>query len=196
MELKTIVWDIDDVLNHLTLAWFEKEWLPRQQDCRVGYSELAENPPHRCLGIKLDEYLISLDRFRLSATAAAMRPDPLVIKWFQANGQYYRNIALTARPRRTVGAAIQWVLDYFAPWIQLFGYVPSPRKGDKSFQPDLSKGDFLAWLGKADFFIDDSPANVRAAEQLEIKSFLVDQPWNEGGLTLAEILNRLTVATH
>lgn len=194
MEVKTIVWDVDDVLNDLTREWFHQEWLTSHPECQVSYADLLENPPHRHLGITLGDYLHSLDSFRLSAPAAAMRPDPFIIKWFQKNGRYYRHIALTARPQRTVWPAMQWMLLFFVPWFQLFGFVPSPRKGDTSFQPDTSKGDFLAWLTKADFFIDDSPENVHDAQRLGIQSFLVDRPWNKGGLSLPEILDRLTAA--
>ncbi len=48
--MKTIVWDIDDVLNDLTRAWFETAWLPAHRECRLTYEELKVNPPHELLG--------------------------------------------------------------------------------------------------------------------------------------------------
>ncbi|MBI5579771.1 MAG: hypothetical protein HY895_11505 [Deltaproteobacteria bacterium] len=186
--MKTIVWDIDDVLNDLTRAWFETVWIPMHPDCRLGYHELKANPPHELLGVSKEEYLASLDRFRLSQEAASRVPDKSLMGWFRAHGQRYRHIALTARARDTVCPALQWLLAHFGEWFQAFGFVPSKRPGQSSGQPDRSKGDYLAWLGKADIFIDDSPDNCFAAERLGIESFLVAQPWNGSRLTVSDIL--------
>ena len=60
--MRTLVWDIDDVLNDLMRSWFTEEWLPTHPDCRLAYADLLENPPHRVLGIAEAEYLASLDR--------------------------------------------------------------------------------------------------------------------------------------
>jgi hypothetical protein len=189
--MKTIVWDIDDVLNDLTRAWFETAWLPMHPDCRLGYHELKTNPPHELLGVSKEEYLASLDRFRLSPDAVSRAPDNALVDWFRAHGDQYRHIALTARARETVCPVLQWLLGHFGEWFQTFGFVPSKRPGQSSGQPDRGKGDYLAWLGKADFFIDDSPDNCLAAEKLGIGSFLVAQPWNAGRLTIRDILKRL-----
>ena len=71
--MNLIVWDIDDVLNDLMRAWFELHWRPRHPECSLHYSQLRENPPQRVLGISESEYLSSLDEFRLSGRARAMR---------------------------------------------------------------------------------------------------------------------------
>jgi hypothetical protein len=160
-------------------------------DCRLGYHELKTNPPHELLGVSKEEYLASLDRFRLSPDAASRAPDNALVDWFRAHGDQYRHIALTARARETVCPVLQWLLGHFGEWFQTFGFVPSKRPGQSSGQPDRGKGDYLAWLGKADFFIDDSPDNCLAAEKLGIGSFLVAQPWNESRLTIRDILKRL-----
>lgn len=186
--IRTLVWDIDDVLNDLTRMWFEKEWHPGHPGCRLRYEDLSVNPPHELLGVSKAEYLLSLDRFRLSPAAAGMRPDATLMKWFEDNGSLYRHVALTARPRKTAGAGAQWLLEHFGKWFQVFCFVPSGREGETSCQADRNKSDFLAWLGKADYFIDDNAANHMSAESLGIKSFLVARPWNSGGLTLPEIL--------
>ena len=64
--MKTIVWDVDDVLNNLMQSWLETAWLPAHPACQITYRLLTENPPHHLLGISKIEYLQSLDDFRLN----------------------------------------------------------------------------------------------------------------------------------
>jgi len=187
-KIKTIAWDIDDVLNNLTKAWFELAWLPEHPDCDLRFQQIKSNPPHDLLRVPKEEYLASLDQFRLSPDAASMQPDNALVNWFIDHGNQYRHIALTARPRDTVSPAIQWLLKHFGAWFQAFAFVPAERPGQSSMQPDRSKADFLAWLGRADFFIDDSNENCLAAQELGIQSFLVAQPWNVSRLTVNDIL--------
>jgi hypothetical protein len=186
--MKTIVWDIDDVLNNSTKIWLENYWLPCHPDCTVNYDNLVENPPHRLLGIKREEYLNSLDGFRLSPQAQVMVPDTYLIDWFRKYGGRFRHVALTARPRKTVITAIDWVLKYFSEWFQTFSFIPAERYGEPPGHPDRDKGDFLSWLGKADYFVDDHPGNVMAATEQGIAAFLVACPWNSNGITLRDIL--------
>ncbi len=186
--MKTIVWDIDDVLNNVTRMWLECSWLPAHPDCTVKYEDLTENPPHKLLEVTREEYLSSLDEFRISLAAKTMIPDALLIEWFRNNGLRFRHIALTARPRETVSPAIEWVLRYFGQWLQTFSFVPAKRPGEPPGNPDRDKADFLSWLGKADYFIDDSMDNVTAAGNMGISAFLTAQPWNSSRLTLMDIL--------
>jgi hypothetical protein len=189
--MKTIVWDIDDVLNDCMRMWLEKDWLPLHRGCILKYEDLTENPPNRLLGAAMTEYLESLDKFRLSSYANEMIPDAEVLKWFKFYGTSFRHIALTARPRQSVSPAIIWMLRHFSEWFQTLSFVPSERPGESPGCPDRTKGEFLAWLGKADFFIDDSPQNIHEAESLGIQTFLVARPWNNSRLTLVDILNIL-----
>jgi hypothetical protein len=186
--MKTIIWDIDDVMNDSARTWLEKCWLPTHPGCMLKFEGLAENPPHRLLGIHKEEYLKSLDEFRLSPQAGAMIPDAHLLEWFRKNGSRFRHIALTARPRKTVSPAIDWMLRYFGQWFQTFSFVPSERPGEAPGHPDNQKNDFLAWLGKADYFIDDNSDNVNAARHLGIAAFLVSRPWNSGGMALGDIV--------
>lgn len=186
--MKTIVWDIDDVLNDLTQQWLEKCWLTSHPECTVRFEDLEENPPHRVLGISSAEYLASLDAFRLSPIVGAMLPDALLMTWFRDNGIRFRHIALTARPRKTVSPAIDWMLRYFGEWFQTFSFVPAARPGEAPGHPDHNKAAFLEWLSKADYFIDDNTENVKAARHLGIAAFLVSRPWNSEGLTLGDIV--------
>lgn len=187
-RFETIVWDIDDVLNDLTKQWFETEWLPEHRNCPLSYNQLIANPPHGLLGVLKEEYLASLDKFRLSPEAAAMTPDKMLINWFFEYGDRYRHIAMTARPRNTVYPVMKWLLEHFGEWFQNFSFIPSERRGQSSRQPDRSKGDYLAWLGKADYFIDDNTENYIEAKGLGIRAYLVAQPWNKSNLSLRDIL--------
>ena len=189
-EARTIVWDIDDVLNDQMRSWFESAWLPEHRDCPVTYEEIRENPPHRILGITLEEYLASLDAFRASAAAAAMLPNAEVLKWLDCHGGRFRHIALTARPLTSAGSAAEWLFRHFGTYIRTFSVVPS-RRGSAVPAGDRTKKEFLEWLEKADVLIDDNEENVSAARELGIHGVLFPQPWNGSSLTQAETLELL-----
>ena len=97
--MKTIAWDVDDVLNDLMLTCgFKQKWIKEHKDCKVRYPEVAENPPHRLLGVGINEYLSSLDEYRLSALYQQMTPIKEIMEWFARGGNNFRHIALTAVP--------------------------------------------------------------------------------------------------
>ena len=186
--MKTIVWDIDDVLNDLLRRWFETCWKKEHPGSLIRYEDISENPPHKVLGIRESDYLKSLDAFRLSAEAEEAKPDAAVLKWFNEEGAGYRHMALTARPIRTFVPAVKWLMRHYGEWFQTIGFVPSKRDDEHPRQPDKTKADYLVWLGNADYFIDDLTGHVNSAAGLGIRAFLVSQPWNESELGLAEIL--------
>jgi hypothetical protein len=186
--MKTIVWDIDDVLNDLMRSWFEISWKKDHAGTSIIYADIKENPPHKFLGMDELEYLISLDKFRLSPEAAEMKPDRAVLGWFKDDGASYRHIALTARPIKTVAPAVKWLMRHYGEWFQTVSFVPSKRPDEQPRQPDKSKADFLSWIGRVDYFIDDLDRHVNEAAGLGIRSFLVAQPWNDSKLRLTEIL--------
>ena len=164
--MKTIVWDLDDVLNRFTQSWLHQAWRVEHPECRTPFAALRSNPPLRELNASREEYLESLDRFR--------------------------HHVLTARPTRTAGAAAAWVFTHFGRWVRHFHFVPSPRS-DESLPPyDTAKSEALARLGAVDIFIDDSPLNVAAASALDIHAFLFPQPWNASAQSVPEILLELT----
>ena len=72
--MKTIIWDVDDVLNDLMRAWFEDYAALNGTHTHITYDRLTSNPPHELLGISRMEYLESLDKFRLSEMAENMTP--------------------------------------------------------------------------------------------------------------------------
>ena len=162
--------------------------MPSHPNCTLTYESVTENPPHRLLGVERGEYLDSLDSFRMSPQAQAMIPETHLLNWFKKKGACFRHIALTARPRKTVSVAVEWVLCHFGEWIQTVSFVPAERPGEPLGHPDRDKGGFLSWLGKAVYFVDDNPGNVTAAKELGIEAFLVSCPWNSGGSALRDIV--------
>jgi FMN phosphatase YigB (HAD superfamily) len=189
---KTIVWDLDDVLNNLMEAWLEKAWQIERPDSTVVFAQLEKNPPHEILAATSAEYLHSLDRFRLSKLADKLLPHPAVLKWFQSNGDRFHHHVLTARPVSTVAPASSWVFTHFGRWTRHFHFVPSPRSGEALPAYETSKAEVLAKIGPVDFFIDDSSENVAAASALGIRSFIFPQPWNSSEQSVPEILNELS----
>lgn len=188
--MKTIVWDVDDVLNDLMQRWLE--WFVKKVKKDISYSQLTENPPHKILGISLNEYLQSLDEFRLSKHYQSMKPVNTVLEWFESHGYKFRHIALTATPVSTAPTTAQWVFKNFGTWIRTFHFVPSKRQDVNVPEYDRDKSDFFRWLGKIDLFTDDNPENVRKAEQKGIKTILWKRPWNNADKSWKEALDELT----
>jgi len=175
--LKTIVWDIDDVLNDLTAVWFEHAWRP-EHPTSLRFEDLTENPPHRILGVPLADYLASLDAFRASALGQSLPVRADVLRWFNEHGAAFRHIALTSTPFASAPASASWVLRHLGRWIRVVGFVPSPRPDDLPPRYDETKRAFLEWWGKADYFVDDRPDNVAGAQPAGITAFLAPRPWN------------------
>jgi hypothetical protein len=189
--MKTVVWDVDDVLNDLMHQWFHLGWLREHPECKVAYSELANNPPHESLGVDRAAYLASMDAFRKTEHAASMSPNAEILAWFREEGHRFRHIALTARPLETAPDVAYWVMRHFGAWIRCFGVVPT--RSDVGVPVyDGSKGDFLKWIGKGDALVDDHDENIRQAAKLGLKTLQVAQPWNRSSLTLSAILQQLS----
>jgi hypothetical protein len=188
--MKTIVWDVDDVLNDLMRVWFERAWLPAHRSCTLSYGQLAANPPHEILGVSLKEYQESLDAFRRTEPGR-LEPVPEVLAWFHTHGCGFRHIALSSVPLCATEVSAAWVLKHFGCWIRSFNVVPSRREGDGAIDYDQDKADFLRWWGRADIFIDDNRFNVEAACALGIESVLMPRPWNESRKSLRGTLSYL-----
>lgn len=188
--MKTIIWDVDDVLNDLMGRWLEDVWLPDHPTCAARYEELQENPPCGIIGCSLEEYLSSLDRFRLEA-AAGLEPDLQVVEWFLTHGHRFHHVALTAVPLAAAHVSAGWVMRHFGPWIRSFAVVPTARPGAPEIPYHRSKGDYLSWLGKGDVLVDDDPHNVTSARSLGLHGMLVPRPWNQGSGTLSYVLAEL-----
>lgn len=187
--MKTVVWDVDDVLNDLMYNWLA--WFRERVKIDISYSLIKENPPHRILSISLKDYLQSLDEFRLSEHYQKMQPVKEIAEWFENHGYKFRHIALTATPLSTAPATAQWVLKNFGKWIRTFHFIPSKREGVNIPEYDKDKADFIFWLCKIDYFIDDNPENVRKAENLGIRALLWRRPWNNANMSWIETLNEI-----
>lgn len=191
--MKTIIWDVDDVLNDLMRDWFVRSWLPSHPGALPAYPGISENPPDRILGCERADYLRSLDEFR-QTDFAGLSPDPDVAKWFGSHGHLCRHLALTAVPLSAAPASAAWVLQHFGRWIRSFNVVPSPRENDGSPPAYFkTKKDFLGWLGQPDvILVDDSEAHISEARSIGITGFLMPRPWNSNPETIPQTLDRLT----
>ncbi len=190
--MKTIVWDVDDVLNDLMRVWFE-DWAASSGASRsVRYEQLTSNPPHRILNIDHSQYLASLDDFRVSGKAGKMAPIAEVLDWFSRYGDAAHHVALTATPLSAGHVSAEWVMRNYGQWIRSFNVIPSQRPGVEAPQYHAKKHDFLAWWGKADVVVDDNEENIEGARSLGIRAVLFPRPWNGSTLKVAEALVELT----
>ena len=173
--LPLIVWDVDDVLNHLTYEWFEEYRLAHGLTLR--YDELTANPPFEIMGIKREEFLSALDDFR-RRRFAALEPHPETMAWFRAHGNRFRHVALSAVPMRCAPLSAEWVLRHYGKWIRGYQVVPSPRPDDDFQIYATTKGEVLAQFGPVDFMVDDSEANLATAAALPVRPVIFPAPWN------------------
>lgn len=187
----TIAWDVDDILNNLMSEWLTGKWLPEHPDCRVNFEQITENPPDRIIKSSREEYLLSLDNFRLSETYFKMKPDPEVLAWFEEFGDQARHIVLTSVPIKAAHISAGWVMKNFGRWIRSFNFVPSLRGGEKISEYDRSKTAYLKWLNNVDVFVEDNTQNISEAGKLGIKGILVKKPWNKGRLALKDALTEI-----
>jgi len=183
--------DVDDVLNDPTGSRLEQGWRASHPECTTRYEELTANPPHECLGTTREEYLRSLDAFRL-ARFDALDPSSEVLAWLARHGASCRHLALTATPRRTAPVSASWVLRHFGHWIRVFAFVPSAREDDGFPSYGGTKAEALDWLTGVDVLVDDSPVHVAAARAAGRRAVLVPRPWNDARGALADALDELT----
>jgi hypothetical protein len=174
------VWDVDDVLNDLMRSWFDSVWIPNHPRELLRYAGVTQNPPHGLLGVSRDEYLSSLDAFRLSPDYARLEPNPDVLSWLVAEGGRCRHVALTATPLRAVPDTAAWVLRHFGRWIREFAFIPAERAGEILPAYDEDKGQWLARHGASSVLVDDSPQNIAAARAAGVAALSWPRPWNDG----------------
>lgn len=186
----TIAWDVDDVLNNLMEAWLAEAWKPIHPECKIPYSAITENPPHRLLDASERDYLASLDTFRLSDRARTLKPNPAVAEWLSDYGSEYHHIALTARPLESASQAAEWTLRHFHSYIRTFAVVPL-RRSASAPEYHRDKSDFMRWFGKIDVLVDDSQENIRAARDAGVHGILYPQPWNGAKDSIGTVLESL-----
>jgi len=192
--MKTIAWDVDDVLNDLMREWFDDLRTNSKREINVVYDQLLENPPHELLGMTLNQYFQSLDAFRLYGRYEQLEPNRQILNWFNAHGHCCRHLALSAVPLVAAPVSSAWVLKNFGKWVRTFTFVPSRRSAEKIPEYDRSKAEFIRRHGKIDILIDDNPEHIEQAAQIGIQGMLITQPWNGGRLNLSEVLTSLTKA--
>lgn len=188
--MKTIVWDVDDVLNNLMRDWF-KQWRSLNPQCSLDYNNIISNPPHELLEITLEGYKQSLDEFRMKQLGD-LQPVPEILTWFKVNGNKYRHIALTAVPITTSHISASWVFKNFGTWIRSFNIIPSSRSSDLPVQYFHTKKEFLEWVNNGDVLVDDNIFNIEGAKELGMKTILFPRPWNNPKCTISEALQNLT----
>ena len=172
-----LVWDVDDVLNDLTLEWLRAE---RPGDSGL-YESLRDPRLHLGLGIDEQDYLASLDNFRLNGGFEAMEPRPDVLSWFREHGDRARHVALTSTPLRTAPVSATWVMRHFGRWIRTFHVVPSTRPDDDAPALDPDKEHALRFLALGSVMIDDRPENLDGARRAGLEAIRFPRPWNGGG---------------
>ena len=186
MDKKTIVWDVDDVLNIL----MEEYVLFLKSTYNIKHIDLHTNPP-LIVGMNKDEYLSSLDEFRLKYYDKLII-EATVFDWFKKYGNNFHHIALTTTPRKTADLSAKWIMRYFGDWIQSINFIFSKREDDSNVEYFKSKGEWIRWFGKVDYFIDDNEKNINEAKILnpDLICGCPKQPWNNG-ISLKEILDNL-----
>jgi hypothetical protein len=189
--MKTVIWDVDDVLNDLMKMWFEEKWLPAHPECKLTFEDLTENPPLGVLGITMETYLKSLDEYRVT-NYESLEPVSDVLAWFNLNGFMFRHVALSSCPLFFAPISAKWVFKHFGHWVRGFHFVPSKRPGLNVPKYEDTKVQVLERFFEADIFIDDNPLNVREAEKRGIKTILWPRPWNNSRMKISEALALLS----
>lgn len=189
--MKTIAWDIDDVLNDFMRDWFEKSYLAENPKSLVSYFDLKENPPNSLLGMTIDDYRSSLDKYRSTRFLSDTKPVPIVMQWFQQYGSRFRHIALTAVPLNSTPYSSFWLFRYFGQWIRTFHFVPSKRRNEDIPLYDRDKGEYLAMRENVDVLIDDNEDNINSAKDKGIQCILMPRPWNKENKSIEDVLASL-----
>lgn len=189
--IRTVVWDVDDVLNDLMRSWLVSVWAPDHPSASARYADLDKNPPDELLGLSRTEYLFSLDEFRLGTGYALLEPNPAILTWLEGEGRHCRHIALTATPLSAAPATASWVLRHFGRWIREFAFIPAAREGEILHTYDANKGAWLAGRGLSWVLVDDSPLNLAMARASGVAALPWPQPWNDG-VSATETLQALS----
>lgn len=188
--MRTIVWDVDDVLNNLMEHWLAR-WRADHPGVSLDYPAIRKNPPHELFSISFETYLQSLDQIRASVNAHdELTPNPQIMEWLTEHGHRYRHVALTARPAHTAGPAAAWVLNHFGAWIRSVAFVPM-RKPPGWPDYDMKKVEYMQWLDREAILIDDSATNVMEMEEKGLNAMLFPQPWNSSTQSVSELLAKL-----
>jgi len=188
--MKVIMWDVDDVLNDLLGEWFRSTWQPLHPTCSVDYEGLSKNPPHEVLGVDKQEYLQSLDAFRMQSFKA-LKPIPEMVDWFKKYGLRAEHVVVTSVPVIAANHSAEWVFTHFGEWVRSFNIVPSPRHGSRGHGA-TSKSDYIRTFSKIDIIVEDNPETILAMREMGLSTVTIPRPWNDSKQTLQSTLNGLT----
>ncbi len=180
--MKLIYWDCDDVLNELMKNWLMYFNLTTGKT--FCYTDIIENPPYQILNISKNDYLLSLDSYRLNYYNK-LQPNKQILCWFEQNGKYFYHQIITSTSRKTAHVYANWIMKYFGNWIQTINFVYSNRNNCTSVKYFNSKKEWLKQFGiKDSIFIDDTKKNIQGIDFIHCLNF--KQPWNDG-ITFDEI---------
>jgi 5'(3')-deoxyribonucleotidase len=192
--MKTIVWDVDEVLNNLVIEWLEY-WKVLFPDCKITYDQITNYSLKKVLNAPSNEILQSIDDFKFLGFFTDLKPNQKILKWFEEYGKYFHHIALTSCSLRTSHISASWVYENFGRWIRSFHCIPSSREGKEDIIYDINKAEYIKRIEDVDIFIDDCPENCEKVQDLYhgIKIFTPKKPWNTGtGIDIEEILREIT----
>jgi hypothetical protein len=191
-----LVWDVDDVLNDLTLRVLEVlgfSTIPTPVDLIPDPSKLIES-----LGIDHDYYIGALDHFRRTRFQE-LQPNHDVIKWLHSYGERFTCMALTSTPVEFFPVSAMWVMTHFNPWIDTIGCTPSKRPTDPLGMRYVTKGEHLQRLKVPYILIDDSAKNLTSVDPMSGKGMIFPTPWNSTqntGLFLDQLLLECSRENH
>ena len=190
--MKTIVWDVDDVLNDLMRLWLEDYQQKHSLKKKLFLKDITENPPLRMIKTSLNEYHRSIDAFRLSGIYGSMEPLRDVVNWFKDHGNRARHIALSSVPLKAAHLSAKWVFENFGQWIRTYHFVPSKRYNEKIPCYDGGKTDYLKWMNRSDIIVvDDNEPSIKGALDLGLKGIIFPRPWNKAEKSIKETLETI-----
>lgn len=169
-----VAWDVDDVLNDLTQQWMDWVGLsPAKLDGPLqGPGDYAINS-----GWLEDEYLESLDRFRMEKYAA-LEPRTQLQEWLKENQRaHVVHVAITRTPLRAAAPVSDWVMRNFGAWIHAFIVCPSARVDDDADLIRRTKAEWLQLFQGEGTLIDDTPENLEKLPPGWVP-LLFPAPWN------------------
>lgn len=185
--MTVLVWDVDDVLNELTAQWLGTI----NHDTITSKKHLTNPQFHRLLGWSRDEYLHSLDSFRVEHLRD-LTPNE-VVRGFMSESRSCSHILLTATPLISAPYSAEWALRHFGSLVDGVLIAPSARPGVRS--TGLSKFDHIARItamGETVLCIDDLPSNIEQARRAGATGVLWPQPWNNSNSTISAVLDFIT----
>jgi len=173
-----LVWDVDDVLNSLTLEVLSDLGVSFEPEKAGKFSSPWDFV--RSLGVTEELYLGALDSFRRSRFQD-LQPCEEILAWFQEHGKFFTSMALTSTPLEFFPTSAKWVMTNFQPWIDGIGCTPSRRESDPKETRYRTKADYLKRLGARYILIDDSLENLVNINPNSGTGLLYPTPWNGSG---------------